>query len=284
MPNSRWTARSILFDLFGDFANDDHRSASVPLTALVRLATELGLSPLAVRAAAARMVDDGWLVSERRGRERVHALTPRGRQLVDEGRERIFFQREAAWDGRWLVVVLSVPEAHREIRDRMRQRLSWLGFGSAGNAVYVSPTNQLLAVERLAAELGGAEYLSVYWGNAVVPRDARTLVARAWRALDAVNQRYAEFLHEFTPELARCRSMLAADSLADRAAFRLRVTLVNRFRKCLFDDPGLPRELLPGTWWAGLARRLFLEFHELVSPPALRYFDAACAGPARKAR
>jgi phenylacetic acid degradation operon negative regulatory protein len=272
----------MLFDLFGDFAIEGDRGGAIRLTAIVRLGQVLGLSDTAIRAAAGRMVQDGWLIAERQGRESIYALTVRGRQLVDEGRERIFAEPDEAWDGTWYLLMLTVPEARREIRDRMREELSWLGFGSPANAVYVSPRDHRRVVERLAAELDSRDYLQMYRGVALLPVEPVALVARAWGDLGPVNQRYGEFLEEFTPRLALVRSALAAGTFEDRTGLSVRFRLANRFRKCLFDDPGLPRELLPGTWWGFSARRLFLEFHALVSPAALRYFDATCARPASK--
>ena len=72
---------------------------------------------------------------------------------------------------------------------------------------------------------------------------------------------------------------MAAKSLRDREAFRLRFSLASQFRRCLYADPELPSELLPAAWWGAQARRLFLDFHTLVGLPALRYFDAVCALP-----
>jgi phenylacetic acid degradation operon negative regulatory protein len=274
----RLSARSMLFDLFGDFALEGHRPGAMRLTAIVRLASVLGLTDVAVRAAAGRMVQDRWIESQRHGRETTYSLTPRGRDLVEEGRTRIFAEPDEPWDGTWYLVALSVPESRREIRDRMRQELSWLGFGSPSNALYVSPRDRRRAVERMAAQLDATHYLQMYSGVALHPADPHALVARAWGDLEAVNRRYADFLDAFMPELARVRSAVAGATFEDSEAFALRFALANRFRKCLFDDPELPRELLPGTWRGSDARRLFLDFHALVTPAALRYFDHVC-GP-----
>jgi phenylacetic acid degradation operon negative regulatory protein len=270
------SARSMLFDLFGDFAVEGDRSGGMRLTAIVRLAGVLGVSDMAVRAGAARMVQDGWLESERRGRETTYRLTARGRDLVEEGRARIFAQPDEPWDGTWYLVAVSVPEARREVRDRMRQELSWLGFGSPSSALYVNPRDRRRAVERLADQLEATDYLQIYSGVALQPADPHALVARAWGDLQPVNAHYADFLNAFVPELARVRSEVAGGAFEDEDAFRLRFALANQFRKCLFGDPELPRELYPVTWRGSDARRLFLEFHVLVTPAALRYFDHVC--------
>ncbi|MEV6941516.1 hypothetical protein AB0N07_05800 [Streptomyces sp. NPDC051172] len=60
------------------------------------------------------------------------ALTPPGRRLLTEGAQRIydFGSGEHVWDGTWLLVLVSVPESKRDLRHRVRTRLSRAGFGS----------------------------------------------------------------------------------------------------------------------------------------------------------
>jgi phenylacetic acid degradation operon negative regulatory protein len=266
----------MLFDLFGDFALEDDRQGMMPLSSIVELGARLGLSSVAVRAAASRVLHDGWLESQRRGRETIYKLSSRGIELVAEGRTRIFAQPDETWDGMWHLIAVSVPEARRDIRDRIRKELTWLGFGSPSNALYICPRNRLAAVSRLADDLQATEYLQMYSGVAIQPADPHELVARSWGDLGLVNQSYADFVDTFQPLLARTRSDLANESFVVDDAFRLRFALVNRFRKCLFGDPGLPLELLPSSWRGSTARRVFLEFHALVTPAALSYFDAVC--------
>src|SRR5215470_16720461 len=89
----------------------------------------------------ARAAAEGWLVSERVGRRARWGLTPPGRRLLTEGAQRIyeFGRGERPWDGRWLVLLVSVPEVKRDLRHRLRTRLSWAGFGSPEAGVWVSP-------------------------------------------------------------------------------------------------------------------------------------------------
>ena len=267
--------RALLFDLYGDFAMEGARGGAIRLSAVARLAEDLGATEVAARAAMGRMAQDGWLAATRAGRESVYALTPRGRELVEQGRRRIFASPDEPWDGSWCVVALSVPEAHRELRDRMRKQLSWLGFGSPSSALHVSPRDHAEEVLRFVRELDAGGHVQVYRAAVRWPHDPLELVVRAWGDLSAVNQRYASFLNHFTRPFERARSAVEAGTYSDREAFRTRLILAGELRRCLFDDPDLPAELLPAAWWGSPARRLFLAYHALVTPQALRYFDAA---------
>ena len=57
------------------------------------------------------------------------------------------------WDGRWLLVVLRVPEERREVRHQMRTRLAWAGFGSLGGGLWITPHVER---ERELADVAGA--------------------------------------------------------------------------------------------------------------------------------
>jgi phenylacetic acid degradation operon negative regulatory protein len=274
------TARSMLLDLFGDFAGEDGRSGRVRLQAIIRIADDVGISDVAARAAARRAAEDGWLTAERCGRETVYWLSASGEQLLEGGRQRIFGERRSAWDGAWYLVALAVPEARRGLRDRIRRELTWLGFGSPSTGLYLSPWDHAHAVLAVADQLGATDYVQVYRAAVVHPNDQQALVARAWSGLAHVNGHYTDFLGRFSPLLEPARSAIERHALADQEAFRLRFALVNRFRKCVFADPELPEPLLPADWRGGAARRLFERFHALVTPGAMRHFDAANSGPA----
>lgn len=263
----------MLFDLYGDFAVEGQRSAQVRLSALVQLAETLGVNEPAVRSAAVRLAHEGWLQAERQGRESIYQLSPRGRRLVEEGRARIFRPLGAAWDGTWCIVVSAVPEAHRDVRDRLRKELAFLGFGSPSHGVFVAPRDYRAEVQRLVRDLGAEEWVQLYRAEAAWPGEPAELVRRAWSDLAERNRQYSAFLDEFAPRFALDRVRAEGDRLPADEAFRTRFHLASGFRHRLFGDPDLPTELLPARWSGLAANRLFLEYHELLGPAALAYFD-----------
>jgi phenylacetic acid degradation operon negative regulatory protein len=276
-------ARSMLFDLYGGFFMDvGGRGDAIPLRVVLRLGEDLGVSEDAVRSAALRMVRDGWLIAERRGRESQYALTPRGHRLMLEGRRRMFSRPDEPWDGRWCIVALSIPEARREVRDRMRKEMGWLGFGSPFSALYISPRDYHEEVLRLATELDARGQVQIYRAETLYPTDPDELVARAWSGLEAINRRYADFVADFGAQLRETQARIAAGTLDDREAFRRRFFLGRAFRSHVYGDPELPVELVPADWQGAAARRLFLDYFGLLGPQARRHFEAvrdATSGP-----
>src|SRR5665811_55111 len=130
--------QDLVFTLFGEYLFDRKKPPWVG--SLISLLRPFGLSEGAVRTALSRMARKGWLKSKRSGRHSYYALTPRGYRLLAEGHDRIFRPPPTgSWDGQWYLVTYSIPEDVRHLRDQLRVRLAWLGFGSMGNGVWISP-------------------------------------------------------------------------------------------------------------------------------------------------
>jgi phenylacetic acid degradation operon negative regulatory protein len=253
--------RSFLFTLFGDYVHPVGED-SVRVGALVRLAGELGISDNALRSALTRLGREGWLQPERGRGFRGYSLTPETRQLIEEGIRRIYGSHRAGWDGRWLLVSYSVPEQSRELRDRLRQSLSFLGLGALGNGLFVSPHDLheevLEAVRRCQVE----EHVTMHLGRLTWPEDPAQVVARAWD-LERLSSRWAAFLERWSP---------ASEPASDQESFRCRFLLTHEFRHLLYDDPDLPEPLLPADWIGTWARERFLGENRRLRHRAERHY------------
>jgi phenylacetic acid degradation operon negative regulatory protein len=259
-------ARSLLLTVLGEYVLP--RSGSVWQETLVAALRSLGYSQQAARQALARSTRDGWLAVERRGRRTRMSLTPATAELLRMGTERIYtFARPWEWDGRWLVVVLRVPEERRAVRHQLRSRLAWAGLGSLGGGVWMTPhverEAELAAAFRdepaavatsFVAELGGIG-------------DPEQLVADAWD-LDRVREQYSAFIDDFW----------GAHASSPTACFRQQTLLVHAWRKFPFLDPDLPAALLPARWPRERAHSLFADRHDRWQPVARAYFEELEAG------
>jgi phenylacetic acid degradation operon negative regulatory protein len=103
------------------------RGAPVWTSTLVDVLALLGIEEKSARQALARTSAEGWLAAQREGRRVQWNLTAPGRRLLSEGASRIysFGREEHRWDHRWLVLLVTVPEAKRELRHRLRTRQAW---------------------------------------------------------------------------------------------------------------------------------------------------------------
>jgi phenylacetic acid degradation operon negative regulatory protein len=259
-------ARSMVFDLFGDYLR--YRGGEVRLRALVSLMGCFEVPEPTVRVAVTRMRKEGWLASRRDGRETVYALTGAAWALLDEGRERIFHRAQGPWDGQWHMVLYSVPETERAVREQLRKKLAWFGFGPFSAGVWLSPHDRAGRVrEAFAGE--PAVRLDVFRSRSEGARSDRDIAARAWD-LPELDRAYADLLATYRPRLAdyRAGALRGADALVER------MRLVHDYRRFPFRDPDLPPELLPAGWGGRAAHEVFLQAHGLLRGPAEACVDA----------
>src|SRR5262249_61139471 len=144
------------------------------------LPPELPATANALPPALSRIPREGWLAARRDGGAPLYRLSPRGRELIEEGIRRIYGRHRAAWDGRWLLVSYSLPEPRRGQRDRLRQGLSFLGLGSLGNGLFISPHDLRPQVNELIRRSGVDREVTVHHGILEWPDDPAQVVARAW--------------------------------------------------------------------------------------------------------
>lgn len=245
------SARSLLLTVLGEYV----RPAGVPVWTSVLLGTAagLGIEEKAARQALNRMAADGWISAERVGRRVRWALTGHGRTLLTEGAERIYsFGRERdSWDGRWLVLLVSVPESQRDLRHRLRNGLTWAGLGSPAPGVWVSPHSAREAeAKQVVEELGLGPVAVSFCGPFAGVGSERSMVEAAWH-LGELAEAYEEFLGQFAG--------LRPDS-PDQVLFA-QIRLVDAWRRFPRLDPQLPSELLPAHWIGLRAANVFDELH-----------------------
>ena len=276
-------SQELVFTLFGDYLLE--RDRPVWTGALITLLGQLGLSPMAVRTVLSRMTRKGWLTAERRGTRSWYGLTPKGRRLLESGRERIYHPTAGApWDGRWSVIVFSIPEERRRLRDALRVRLAWLGCGPLTSGVWISPHDVRAEVLESAAELKVARHLEVFRGEHVAHASAEQLVAKCWD-LAGLERRYAAFIARWKRDFEHCRGCgmtgaragIHSPCTAPADCFRRRFLLVHEYRAFPLDDPYLPAALLPEGWSGVAAARLFETYHDVLAGPAERYVAEVCA-------
>ena len=251
----RLRPQSMLFTLWGDYLV--HQGGEMASRGLVQLGSLFGLSEIALRSALSRMGRAGWLEVDRRGRRSFYRLSPRGAHLIAEGSQRIFKRPRVVWDGRWHCVVYSIPEQHRDLREALRKRLSYIGLGQLPSGIWVSPHNLSGAVAELVDELEVRRYVEQFHGLHLGFADDRCLAAQAWD-LAGLSARYRTFRARW---LAKRRLAERAQPISDQMAFVNRFRLTHEYRRFFFDDPDLPEALLPERWPGNSAADLFADLH-----------------------
>ena len=225
-------ARSTLLTILGEFLLP--RPDGAWQEALIGSLKLLGFTPSAARQAVVRSARENWLACERVGRRSRMRLTASSAELLRDGARRIYgFGGPVTWDGRWLLLVLRVPEPRRELRHRLTTQLAWAGFGSLGGGLWITPhvdREALISAEEPAQLLSFRAELGALGGNEKV-------IGEAWD-LPALREHYEQFVADFV----RLRPRGGASTFAAQTA------LVHAWRRFPFIDPDLPDDLLPRDW------------------------------------
>ncbi|MGK5114637.1 MULTISPECIES: PaaX family transcriptional regulator [unclassified Geodermatophilus] len=234
------SARSVLLTVLGELVWPEDRP--VWTSALLYVLKGLGIEEQTARQAIARGAAAGWISGERHGREVRWSLTDQGKQLIAEGATRVtgMSARDSGWDGRWLVLLVTIPHTHRTARKRLYAGLTWAGFGNPTPGVWVSPhPERQEEAARLIDELDLAgQTLSFVGPSGSIGLDDADIVARAWD-LDELAARYEGVLE----------AVDALDPEPGDPMLFTHIRVVGEWQRAPFSDPQLPAELLPD--WIG---------------------------------
>jgi phenylacetic acid degradation operon negative regulatory protein len=261
----------IIFNLFGDYVNP--RGDSAWTSGLLDVLEVLGVSERAARSTLSRMKQKGWLHASKDGRRSAYQLTPRGKQLLDEGGRRLFGPRPGPWDGRWHLVTYSLPQAMRTERGHLRTGLSWLGYGMLSPGTMVAAYPMSGEVCSLLKELDVESYVDFFTESRLEMKSDAEIVTRCWDLPD-LNRRYVQFIDRHRAAFESLISNdVARDTLPHSESFVHRFWATYEFSAFPREDPRLPAKLLPEDWRGKEAAELMTELRSTLKQPAEQYID-----------
>lgn len=262
--------RSMIFTLYGDYIR--HYGNEIWIGSLIRLLKEFGHNEQSVRAAISRMNKQGWVQSRREGNKSYYFLTPIGVDRMEEAAKRIFKLSPEEWDGKWRMLIYSIPEEKRNVRDELRKELVWSGFGTISNSCWISPNDLKKQVFALLDKYDIHEHVHYFLSEYKGPEENNKLVQECWNIAE-INQKYEEFLGFYRKKYEADKVKIQNGQMSDADCFVERTKLVHEYRKFLFSDPGLPQELLPDKWLGGMAAELFADYYRELAEPASLFFE-----------
>ncbi|WP_313821556.1 PaaX family transcriptional regulator C-terminal domain-containing protein [Citricoccus sp.] len=257
--------RSLLVTLMAEYWSEE--GVRAPSGALVDLMEQLSVSASATRTLLSRLTREGRLVNAREGRRSFYALSPSAHHRLAEGFDviRNFGSGLEPVDRGWTMVLFSIPEDQRSVRQQLRKGLSWMGFAPLYDGAWVSSRARGEQALSLCRDLG-VESASVVRGSIVAGGTQFGDPTDAWD-LDFARQLYVSFTALLTDPLQRLR----AGHLAPVEAMRARTETINVFRGFPRFDPDLPLGSLTPEWPRQGARDAFVELYEETTDASADY-------------
>lgn len=267
------SARSLLLTVLSELVVPHGQPAWT--SSLLHVMTRLGLEEQNARQAIARAADAGLIAGEKQGRAVRWAATDAAKAEIAEvsARAESLIKPPERWDGRCLVLSVTIPQSLKTVRKRLYRSLYWQGFGNPAPGLWASPhADRVEELRGAIHELGLDDHTITFIGNTLgVGLTDSEIVARAWD-LDDIAARYEKMIQTYEHlDPAPGDDLLAAH-----------LALLNEYREFPAMDPQLPEDLLP-NWvgrragelfvtlnrqWAPAAYARWLEIVELTSPAA----------------
>ena len=195
---------SLIVTLFGDVVSQ--HGGIIWLGSLVRALAPLGISERLVRTSVFRLVQEGWLVFDRKGRRSFYRFSDYGSHEYERAARRIYALEHTRRSGHWqLVIPLDVPEKHRE---RFKRSLYWQGFRNIAPGTFAKPGSSGRVLQETLQEFDVADKVVLMQAD-MLPYTSSSLVGNLvqdnWH-LGEVAEGYRNFLAHFKPLLKLLQS------------------------------------------------------------------------------
>ncbi|MDP3135123.1 MAG: PaaX family transcriptional regulator C-terminal domain-containing protein [Burkholderiaceae bacterium] len=231
------SARRVLMVVLWEFVVSG--SHHVWNSVLVEVLMAAGQTEQAARQAIQRAAAAGWLEKRPEGRRVCWTLTPAVLTFLAEGWQHVYPVNRTTWDGRWLILMVSLSESHRAVRDKLYKSLKWAGFGNPSPGLWISPyADTRDEIKRLVRSLGLSDVTFSFIGQALdIGVNDQRLVQMCWD-LDGISKHYQDLLARYTALNPRSRDEI----------FLAHIHLLIEWGKLPLIDPRLPSALLPPDW------------------------------------
>lgn len=268
-------ARAMIMTIFCDVIIP--HGGHVALGSLVEAGGLVGISEQAIRSSVNRLIADGWLTSEARGRRSIYRLSDSGALRSMVPIHRVYQCPNTAWTGQWNVLIAKDWRLEHDVYAQATKDLLWAGYGRVADNVFIRPQrdgDHLLCCAGSALE----KELVCIIGSAkecMMNGSFEDLASRAWD-LESVAERYEAFEERYQPvmvELAKQPSMRSAE------AFALRTFMMHDLRRIRVIDPQLPASLLPKGWKGARALELAKNIYQALLPQSEHYVTEYMQGP-----
>lgn len=246
-----------------------HSSSRVSSIGLIQILDQHGFSAASTRSALLRLVKRGFLTSHRAGRETHYSLSTRAKSSLIDGEHRIrtFVDAEDSPESEWTLLSYSLPVEHRSSRDRLRRRLTFLGYGNLRDGQWIAPGDRSLETDAVISELELEQHVELFLGRPAMTTDPSRMIADAWGPLDQLGNLYITFSQKWDPAGVLRQSK---DDLF------IRTLLMHEWRQFPLADPGLADKYFIWAHHRRDAQQLFIETWRGLKFTANQIFSETC--------
>lgn len=205
------------------------------------------------RGVLAKLKNQGCILKEKKDDDIYYKITDKGEKSIDKLLKPL--KQTGKWDGRWRLVMFNIPEAKRNLRDRIRRSLVKLGMGILQPSVWISPNDIKDEIEETKKKLNLENTLKYFEVTRNTSLD-RTILEKSWN-LPELEDEYRQF--NFKSE----RILRNIDN--DRPSRYTAKKLIFEYALILQKDPIIPWEFRNKDEVRRKAQELYLKLREYVT-------------------
>lgn len=253
-------AGSLAVTIFGDCIS--LYGGNVWLGSLVSTMERFKLNSRQIRTAVFRLVQNGWLESERFGRRSIYGLSALGIQDYGRATSQIYRSKYKPWNGQWTILACNKEDFFDYAN--FRKQLHWLGFGELPGATFVHPNLDIVAFNQLVAEFRVVDQIAIWDGQLTSTLEGSSVLLEAWDFTD-LRARFEKFLSRFSILMS---DMSEEEWSVPANSFVVRVLLIHEYRRILLQVADLPEAIFPENWPGIAAMSLAKIIYAKVSAPS----------------
>lgn len=155
------------------------------------------------------------------------------------------------WDGHWRILSYEIPEKKRELRDKLRRKVSAWGLGPWHRSFWVSPHPIIGDLKNLISQKEEEKYVQAFESSHVFG-NREILIKKVWDT-ERLDKKYRGLFKDWHDILSK----------EEEKVLKLQ-KVVNLYVELLRIDPGLPKELVGESWIGYEAFSIFKEIRSIL--------------------
>lgn len=164
----------------------------------------------------------------------IYSLSKDGYKLLNSVLD-VLHKQTYHWDGKWRVVVFTVSEKKRPLRDKFRRRLESLGLKPILKSAWITPLDSKSQIQNAANQ-------STLSGNYMIVETNEIFGLTNEKILDAWNfSKYRTYYEDF---ILKSEEVLRNPK---RSNFEIK-RMIFEYAMILNNEPQVPIELIPKDW------------------------------------
>jgi phenylacetic acid degradation operon negative regulatory protein len=160
------------------------------------------------------------------------------------------FQKDS-WDGKWRIISYEIPEAKREIRDRLRRQMQGWGLGPWHRSFWLTPHPIIENLRQLIEGKEEEKYFQAFEANHVFG-NREVLIEKVWEK-SKIDRNYRELFKKWHDILSKDIDKITKFS-----------QVIDSYVDLLKTDPGLPKELVGESWIGVEGWNIFKEIRSIL--------------------